>query len=198
MSKIYGLTGGIGMGKSTAARLLAQEGLSVVDSDDLARDAVRPGQRALEEIRTAFGGRFIQTDGHLDRAEMATHVFADPEARERLEAIIHPCVREAWRTAIGEWREAGQSGVVVIPLLFEVGAEEHFDTILCVACTEPTQRDRLRRRGWTDEQIDQRLAAQMPIAEKMQSAHCILWNEGTTEVLRAQLLRAGCLKEKPA
>lgn len=197
MSTIYGLTGGIGMGKTTAARLLAKAGLSVIDSDDLAREVVQPGQPALDEIRAELGDEFIGDDGNLDRAKMAEHVFNDRAAREKLEAIIHPRVRERWQSAIAEWRTAGESGVVVIPLLFEVAAAGHFDAVLCVACTDDTQRERLRERGWSDEQIGQRIAAQLPIAKKMERADHVIWNEGTPDALRAQLTRVGCVSKNP-
>ena len=101
--RVIGLTGGVGMGKSTAARLLAKRGLTVVDSDDLAREVVAPGQPALEEIAEIFGAEFI-VDGKLDRQRMAGEVFGDDAARARLEAIIHPRVRELWQGHIEQWR----------------------------------------------------------------------------------------------
>lgn len=194
MSIIYGLTGGIGMGKSTVARLMAREGLSVVDSDKLARDVVLPGQPALEEICATFGKQFIGNDGMLDREKMAVYVFQEPMAREKLEAIIHPRVRELWLESIAFWQSAGQSGVVVIPLLFEVEAVESFEIILCVACTEVTQQARLRERGWSDEQSEQRIAAQLPHSVKMERSTHVIWNEGRREILRAQLTRLGCVE----
>ena len=147
MSTIYGLTGGVGMGKSTAAKLLTKAGLPVMDSDELAREVVQPGQLALKEIREAFGDEFIKDDGQLDRVKMAARVFSDDVAREQLEGIIHPRVRERWQICVSEWRSAGNSGVVVIPLLYEVNAEANFDNVLCVACTSGTQRQRLCETG---------------------------------------------------
>ena len=192
MSTIYGLTGGVGMGKSTAAKLLAKAGLPVVDSDELAREMVQPGQLALKEIREAFGDEFIKDDGQLDRVKMAARVFSDDVAREQLEGIIHPRVRERWQICVSEWRSAGNSGVVVIPLLYEVNAEATFDNVLCVACTSGTQRQRLCERGLSEEQIEQRIAAQLPVTEKMERADHVLWNEGGLEALRAQLKQLGC------
>ena len=182
------------MGKTTVARLMAKEGLPVVDSDEMARDVVLPGQPALEEICASFGKQFIGNDGTLDRGKMAEYIFQEPMAREKLEAIIHPRVRELWLESIAVWQSAGHSGVVVIPLLFEVDAVEHFDTILCVACTEATQQARLRERGWTDEQIEQRIAAQLPHSVKMERSTHVIWNEGKREILRAQLTRLGCVE----
>tara|TARA_Y100000588_G_scaffold253930_1_gene268449 strand:- start:584 stop:1165 length:582 start_codon:yes stop_codon:yes gene_type:complete len=186
-TRVIGLTGGVGMGKSTAARLLAKGGLPVVDSDDLAREVVVPGQPALEEIAEIFGAEFI-VDGKLDRQRMAGEVFGDDAARARLEAIIHPRVRELWQGRIEQWRaNEAPVGVVVIPLLFEVGAETEMDTVVCLACTANTQRDRLRARGWDAAQISARIGAQMDIARKMELADHVLWNEGTLEQLGEQL-----------
>ena len=188
-TRVIGLTGGVGMGKSTAARLLAKRGLPVVDSDDLAREVVAPGQPALEEIAEIFGAEFI-VDGKLDRQRMAGEVFGDDAARARLEAIIHPRVRELWQGRIEQWRaNEVPVGVVVIPLLFEVGAETEMDTVVCLACTANTQRDRLRARGWDAAQISARIGAQMDIARKVEMAEHVLWNEGTLAALAAQLQR---------
>ena len=187
-TRVLGLTGGVGMGKSTAARLLKKVGLPVVDSDDLAREAVQPGTEGLAEIAGEFGGGFLKADGSLDRDKMASKVFQDEAARKRLEAIIHPRVRTVWEKQIDQWREQKRPvGVVVIPLLFEVDLQDSFDAVLCVACTANTQRARLRERNWNDAQITARIAAQMDIAQKMDLADHVLWNEGAPELLMDQM-----------
>lgn len=187
-TRILGLTGGVGMGKSTAARLLKKAVLPVVDSDDLAREVVQPGTDALAEIAAEFGEGFLNTDGSMNRVKMASTVFQDDAARKRLEAIIHPRVRVVWEKQIEQWREQKRPvGVVVIPLLFEVDLQDSFDAVLCVACTANTQRARLRERNWSDDQIADRIAAQMDIAQKMNLADHVLWNEGTLEQLGEQL-----------
>ena len=187
-TRVLGLTGGVGMGKSTAARLLKKAGLPVVDSDDLAREAVQPGTEGLAEIADGFGEGFLKADGSLDRDKMASTVFQDEGARKRLETIIHPRVRAAWENRIEQWREQKRPvGVVVIPLLFEVGLQDSFDAVLCVASTASTQRSRLRGRNWSDAQIAARIAAQMDIAQKMDLADHVLWNEGTPDQLGEQL-----------
>ena len=187
-TRVLGLTGGVGMGKSTAARLLKKVGLPVVDSDDLAREAVQPGTEGLAEIADEFGEGFLKADGSLDRDKMASKVFQDEAARKRLEAIIHPRVRTVWEKQIDQWREQKRPvGVVVIPLLFEVDLQDSFDAVLCVACTANTQRARLRERNWDDAQITARIAAQMDIAQKMDLADHILWNEGAPELLMDQM-----------
>ncbi len=187
-TRVLGLTGGVGMGKSTAARLLKKVGLPVVDSDDLAREAVHPGTEGLAEIADEFGEGFLKADGSLDRDKMASKVFQDEAARKRLEAIIHPRVRTVWEKQIDQWREQKRPvGVVVIPLLFEVDLQDSFDAVLCVACTANTQRARLRERNWNDAQITARIAAQMDIAQKMDLADHVLWNEGAPELLMDQM-----------
>ncbi|MCH2601671.1 MAG: dephospho-CoA kinase [Pedosphaera sp.] len=187
-TRVLGLTGGVGMGKSTAARLLKKVGLPVVDSDDLAREAVHPGTEGLAEIADEFGEGFLKADGSLDRDKMASKVFQDEAARKRLEAIIHPRVRTVWEKQIDQWREQKRPvGVVVIPLLFEVDLQDSFDAVLCVACTANTQRARLRERNWDDAQITARIAAQMDIAQKMDLADHVLWNEGAPELLMDQM-----------
>ena len=187
-TRVLGLTGGVGMGKSTAARLLKKAGLPVVDSDDLAREAVQPGTEGLAEIADEFGEGFLKPNGSLDRDKMASTVFQDKAVRKRLEAIIHPRVRAVWENRIEQWREQKRPvGVVVIPLLFEVGVQDSFDAVLCVASTASTQRSRLRGRNWSDAQIAARIAAQMDIAQKMDLADHVLWNEGTPDQLGEQL-----------
>jgi len=177
--KTYGITGGMGMGKSTSAQLLRERGVAVVDTDDLAREVVQPGEPALTEIQSVFGHGFIAADGQLQRDALAARVFSDPVAREKLEAILHPRIRQGWQAQLQTWRAAGRSAAgVVIPLLFETRAESEFDLVVCVACTATTQRERLRTRGWTTEHIEQRLGAQLPVTEKMARAHRVVWSEG--------------------
>ena len=211
--KTFGLTGGVGMGKSTAAGFFHALGAKLVDTDELARQFVQPGQPALDEIRSTFGRRVIGANGELKRAELARIIFADATARKKLEAILHPRIRERWLAQIKIWRAApkqsdggraapkrpaatvrehgGSDGgrvenqalaVVVIPLLFETNAESQFDRIICVACSAPAQRQRLLARGWTPEQIRQRLAAQWPVEQKIARAHFVVWTDGSLEV----------------
>ena len=180
--KLCGLTGGVGMGKSTSAAFLQARGAKVVDTDLLARELVKPGQPALSEIQDAFGKKVISSEGALRRDELANLVFADPVARKKLEAILHPRIRESWLAQVQNWRQESRPlAFVVIPLLFETQAESHFDKIICVACSENARRERLHARGWALEQIDWRIAAQMPIAEKISHAHYVIWTEGDLE-----------------
>ena len=188
--KVIGLTGGIGMGKSASAKLMRERGLAVVDTDELARELVEPGQPALAEIRSAFGEQVIGPDGCLRRDELARVAFADTEARRRVEAILHPRIRDCWRVRVETWRKEGKIlAVVVIPLLYETKAESDFDVVICAACTSATQRERLAARGWSGQEIDQRNAAQIAVSDKIARANYVIWTEGDLESHARQLDR---------
>jgi dephospho-CoA kinase len=187
---VLGLTGGVGMGKSTAARFFSDQGVRVVDTDDLARQLAQPGQASLKEIKAEFGNQILDPQGGLRRDELARIVFADAGARKRLEAILHPRIRECWLARVESWRgEKCALAVVVIPLLFETHAESHFDKIICVACSASAQRQRLLDRGWSQDQIRQRIAAQMPVEQKLSRSHFVVWTEGDLDVHARQLDR---------
>lgn len=188
--RTFGLTGGIGMGKSTAARFFHERGAQVVDTDELARHLVERGQTALAEIEAAFGKSLIAPDGNLRRDELAQIVFTDPVARKELESILHPRIRESWRAKLETWRkESRDIAVVVIPLLFETNAQSDFDKTICVACSPASQRARLSQRGWPPAQINQRLAAQWPIEQKIAQADFVIWTDGSPESTAGQIDR---------
>lgn len=188
--KVLGLTGGIGMGKSACAQLLQWRGALVVDTDDLARQVVAPGQPALVELQRTFGAEIVGPEGELKRDVVARMVFADAGARQQLEGILHPRIHELWRAQLQTWRAEGRPlAVVVIPLLFETQVESEFDAILCVACSAATQRERLRARGWPPEQIDQRNAAQLPVEVKMLRSNYVIWTEAGMDVHAQQVYR---------
>jgi dephospho-CoA kinase len=177
--KVCGLTGGVGMGKSTAAEILRTRGANVVDTDELARRLVQPGETALAEIQERFGKHLVAADGQLRRDELARIVFADAGARKKLEEILHPKIRERWLAQIETWRnENHKLAVVVIPLLFETQAESQFDKIICVACSAANQQQRLLQRGWTSQQMRQRIAAQIPTEQKIARADFVVWTDG--------------------
>ena len=185
--KIFGLTGGVGMGKSTAAGFFSQFGARVADTDELARELVQPGQPALAEIRREFGENVVAADGQLKRSELARLIFGDPAARQNLEAILHPRIRARWQSQVEQWRRENLPlALVVIPLLFETAAENNFDKIICVACSPAGQRERLLARGWPVDQIRGRIAAQLPTESKMARSHFVLWTEGALASHRRQ------------
>jgi dephospho-CoA kinase len=188
--KVLGLTGGIGMGKSMAARFLRERGAQVVDADELAHQLVEPGQPALAEIQAIFGKDMVSSGGHLRREALAQIVFADPAARKKLEAILHPRIQECWLAQIETWRrEDRKLAVAVIPLLFETKTESRFDKTVCVACSAAPQRQRLLERGWTSSQIEQRIAAQWPIDQKIARADFVVWTDGSQEAHAEQIER---------
>ena len=178
------------MGKSASAQLLRARGVPVVDTDDLARRVVEPGQPALAEIVAEFGPQVTGPDGHLRRDQLARRVFADPAALRRLEDILHPPIRRLWRTQMEAWLAEGRPlAVVVIPLLFETKAEAELDVTICVACSAATQQQRLGARGWPPEQIQQRLQAQLTAEMKMARADYVIWTEADLDVHAAQIER---------
>jgi dephospho-CoA kinase len=183
-----GLTGGLGMGKTTAAQFLRERGAQIVDTDELARQLVQPGQPSLSEIQMVFGKNIVAPNGELRRDELARIAFSDAIARKKLEAILHPRIKERWLAQIKTWRKENHAlAVVVIPLLFETKAESQFDKIICVACSAPTQRNRLLERGWTLEQIEQRIAAQWPVEQKIARADFVVWTDGVLDAHARQI-----------
>jgi len=176
------------MGKSTAHKLLLKRDIPVVDTDVLARDVVEPGQPALEEVRQLFGPSVVGPDGRLLRQALADRVFADPEARKKLEAILHPRIQALWQKQVETWRKEGKPlAFVVIPLLFETKAESKLEATICVACSTTTQLQRLSERGWSPEEIRNRIAAQLPIETKMLKSNYVIWTEGSLDVHAEQL-----------
>jgi dephospho-CoA kinase len=183
------------MGKSEAAAFLKQRGFAVVDTDDIAREVVNPGETGLEAVKRQFGAQVVAEDGTLDRGLLARIVFEEPAARARLEAILHPLIRQRWLGLADKWRDEGQkAGVVVIPLLFETGAEQEFARVICIACSTQLQSARLHERGWNAKQVSGRLSAQWPIERKIDRSHYVIWNDSSIEVLREQLGRVPPLK----
>lgn len=184
--RIIGLTGGIACGKSAVERILASCGATVIDADQLARDVVAPGTDGLRAVIDAFGSSLLQSDGTLDRAALGHLVFADAEARARLGSILHPRIAVASQTAIAAAVAAGAPLVVYsAALLVEGGTHRAFDGLLVVSCRPEIQRRRLAERdGLGDEEVSQRLAAQMPLSEKEAAATWLLRNDGSLDDLR--------------
>ena len=183
-----GITGGIGAGKSETALFVSALGIPVLDTDTVARDLVAPAQPTLSKIVETFGTEILDSQGQLDRSALGRLVFRDASARKNLESILHPGIFEVWTHWVREQAVQGRShAVVVIPLLYEKGYAQHFQAVIALACSERTQRQRLRERQWSDEMVNQRLSAQLPMADKLQRAHYGLWSEGSLEVLHQQI-----------
>lgn len=187
--KVFGLTGGIGSGKSTVASLLRERGVPVVDADELAREAVAPGSEGLAQVLAAFGDELLAADGSLDRKRLGALVFGDESARKRLNALTHPIVR---RLSQERFAELDRQGVALaaydVPLLFEVGLDAALRPVVLVAASEQTQIERVRSRdGLSDADARARISAQLPLAEKRRRADYVLENDGSRVDLAAQV-----------
>ena len=181
-----GLTGGIGSGKSEVARLLAARGAVVIDSDALAREVVAPGTPGLAAVAAAFGD-VLRPDGSLDRERLAALVFADPAARERLNAIVHPLVAAAAAERVAT---APPEAVVVhdVPLLVEAGLAGTFDVVVVVDAPPEVRLERLTaRRGMTRGDAEARMRAQASRAERLRVADHVITNDGTLGHLAEQV-----------
>ena len=187
---LVGLTGGIGSGKSTVARMLEKRGAVVFDADVLARQAVAPGTPGFDRVVERFGPNVLAPGGDLDREALASIVFADPAARRDLEAIVHPEVRRMFAEGCEEYEGTGRVVVFSVPLLVETGMHTAFQALLVVSTSVETQVERLmRERGLSEAAIRARIAAQLPLEAKAEVADVIIDNEGTTEELEGQVDR---------
>jgi dephospho-CoA kinase len=177
------LTGGIATGKSHVRAGFERRGVPTIDSDRLARDAVAPGSRGLAAVVDRFGPGVLDSSGALDRQKMARIVFGDPAARKVLETIIHPEVRrvtDAWFASLDPSKHP--YAIADIPLLYEVNRDRDFDVVIVVAAEPETQLSRVMARDAVSEaEAHQRLAAQLPIEEKVRRADYVIRTDGTLE-----------------
>jgi dephospho-CoA kinase len=181
-----GLTGGIASGKSAVADAFARRGTPIVDTDAIARDVVEPGRPALAEVVRAFGPGVLDADGRLDRRALRTLVFAQPELRRRLEAILHPAIRAEMHARADA--AAGPYVVVAIPLLVENGLQAQVDRVLVVDCPPEVQLARLLARdGETPEGARRILAAQASREARLAAADDVIVNDGSLAELDARV-----------
>jgi dephospho-CoA kinase len=179
-----GLTGGIGSGKSTVARLLVACGAVLVDADAIARQVTAAGGAAVKEIASQFGDQVITAEGAMDRDRMRQLAFNDPAARQRLEDIIHPLVRQETMRQSEQAVKAAMGGgaciVFDIPLLVESGRwRQQVDHVLVVDCSEATQIARVMvRNGWTQEAVEKIMAGQASRAQRLAAADSCIYNDG--------------------
>jgi dephospho-CoA kinase len=188
-TRVIGLTGGIASGKSTVARILERLGAVIIDADILSREAVAPGEPALEAIVAEFGGRMLNPDRTLNRQALGQLVFADPEARRRLEAITHPAIARMAEQKLAACRKESVPVVFyVAPLLIEAGRTGLVDEIWVVYADEATQMVRLiQRDGISPDDARRRLTAQMPMEEKKKFGRVVIDNRGTVLELEQQV-----------
>ena len=184
-----GLTGGIACGKSTLAEGLRARGWHVIDTDRIAHDVLLPGTETWKNVVDAFGSSILQPDQSIDRKVLGRLVFADPLLRAKLNEITHPAIRSVWQREREERARTHptHSLAVMIPLLFECELEQMFSAVWCVGASRVTQLNRLKTRGLSESEAAQRLASQMPVAEKMARSAIAFWGEGTPAALLSQL-----------
>lgn len=194
-----GITGGLGCGKSTAARLLEARGFRRLDSDQIVREQILVDPAVVAEIRGHFGEGVLEHDGQglvtgrtapegvINRRALAARVFTNDAELNWLEELVHPRLAVVRRAAFAA--EPGVRWVVEVPLLFEKGMENWFDFTVCVACAPTLQLARLEQRGLPRELAGQRISKQLPLARKIELSDFVLWNEGSPEFLEAQIDR---------
>ena len=187
---LVGLTGGIGSGKSTVARMLEERGAVVFDADLLAREAVEPGTSGHTAVIERFGADVLAPGGELDREALASIVFADPSARRDLEQIVHPEVRRLFAEGSEAYRDTDRIVVFSAPLLVESGMHTAFEILVVVSATVPMQIERLmRQRGMSEAAIRARIDAQAPLEDKAAVADLLVDNGGTLDELEGQVER---------
>ena len=191
---IAGITGGLGCGKTTAARLFEARGFRRLDSDRIVREQVLVDPAVVAAIRERYGEDVVETAHRgsgeapqVNRTALAARIFGDDRERLWLEELAHPGVFAAWRTAFASEPQA--RWMVEVPLLFEKALENWFDFTICVACAPAKQLARLEQRGLPRALAGQRISKQLPLARKIELSDFVLWNEGSPEFLQAQVER---------
>ena len=188
---LIALTGNIASGKTEVGRIFADLGATVIDADELARDAVTPGSPALDAIVSRWGKRVLKADGSLNRAALRAIIFSSDAERQALNAIVHPEVKRLRDGLIAEARARGDAIVVsAIPLLFEVGMEKDFDRVILVDAPDHVRLSRLvDRRGLSEADARRMMDSQMPVSAKRSRAHIVIENEHDLKALRRAVER---------
>ena len=195
---VIGVTGGIGSGKSTFSKMLADHlSARLFDADSAARELLESDPAVCQEITTELFAEAYSPDGKPDRAAIRRLVFHDPTAKARLESILHPRIRERWTQLAAECRQDATPLVVEIPLLFETGAERFFDRIVTVACSHETQLARTAARGLPRDEAESIIRSQLPLERKTSLAHFVVWNDGSLTNLENQASELAKILRKP-
>lgn len=181
---ILGLTGGMGGGKSTAARFFEDAGFRRIDSDHIVREELLVDLSVIAQIQSRFPDT-VDAQNHINRASLARRIFADDAEREWLEGVLHPLVFSRWRVLLATAPDA--NWVIEVPLLFEQRLENWFDFIACVSTSSANQLARLIERGIPQSLAEQRISKQLPLAQKLEKADFVLSNDGTLDALRLQV-----------
>lgn len=184
-----GLTGGIGCGKSSVLSVFEKIGFAIVDSDRIATE-IYSDSECRRFVRERFGQGALTADGNVDKASVAGVVFSDRAALADLETFMHPRIRNEWQRRI---RDASPKNVAVeVPLLFEKNYEKDFNVTVCVAASPEIQLARLEQRGLPEDQAKARIAAQMPLADKVRRADVVIFNDGSRDFLEKQIREKFC------
>ena len=189
MTRVIGLTGGMGSGKSTVSQLLAEFGAVVIDADKVGHEAYQHGTKTWQELMAAFGEQIVAADGSIDRKKLGVIVFGSPEQLARLNRIVHPRMFEMMQGRIEQHRRQGVKVVVLdAAILFEANWTPLVEEVWVVVASEAAVVVRARARtGLPEEQIRSRLHSQMPVEDKIKRADVVIRNEGTVEDLRKQV-----------
>ena len=185
-----GLTGGIASGKSTVGRMFGELGCKVIDSDRITRELFEPGNPVNAKVTETFGPRVLASDGSINRAVLAELVFQNPDQRQKLNSIVHPAIKQRQNEFLSQAAadDARAIGIVEAALIVEVGTYRDYDKLIVVTCSPNVQRERLRERsGLTPEQIESRIASQMPMEEKVKVADFVIDNSGDIGKTRQQV-----------
>lgn len=189
----YGLTGGIGSGKSTVAAMFSDKGAFIIDADAISRELMEPGEETLQRVVAAFGEEILLDNGQLNRPHLASLIFANPEKREKLNAIVHPAVRARSQLLREEAvAQQGENATIIedIPLLTETGQANRFDGVIVVCANEKVRLERLTtQRGILKEDALARIKAQASDEERAQIARWIIDNSGSREDTQHQVER---------
>lgn len=183
--RVIGLTGGIGCGKSLAAQYFSELGALVIDADQLARAAIERGSQGFDEAVSIFGDSILN-NGDIDRRALGEIVFKDPDAKRKLEGIIHPYVRQQFEEAVSSLK-ADETLIYEIPLLVETGAQDRFDIVITVESEIENRISRLRQRGMHISEIEARIAVQAGREQRVEIADFLIENDGTEDELLRQV-----------
>ncbi len=186
--RVIGLTGGVGCGKSAVGEILQRNGVPVLDTDAVAFDLLQPGSSVLEQVIATFGETY-RNGLTVDRKKLGSLVFSNRDALAKLNAIMHPVIFREMHRWIEQTLLTNDHVVVMIPLLFETGAERWCGKVLTVAADALLVQQRLAKRGWSEQEAQLRMNAQWPLGEKIKKADAVLWNNDSLDVLNQNTMR---------
>jgi dephospho-CoA kinase len=185
-----GLTGGIATGKSTVGAMFVELGCHLIESDQITHQLFEPGQAVHAAVVKQFGNRILAVDGTIDRRILGDIVFKDPQARAKLNGLVHPAIIQRQQEWLQEMEAQDPHGIAIVDaaLMIEVGTYKNYDKVIVVTCSPEMQRERLRARSaLSEEKIESRIRSQMPAEEKIKYADFVIDNSGSIESTRVQV-----------